>query len=67
MLIKEELLTMMTRADILMQEISDAAEECTATQVPAQNVVSALTAVHEFNKLLNEFVGAHSKDGTFIV
>lgn len=42
------------KADMIMSE-------------PAQNVISILTAAHEFNKILNEFTETCSKDGSFTI
>lgn len=66
-MLREELLRLLNRADMIMQEINDAIEVCEKIDVPIQNIISVLTAAHEFNKLLNEFTETHSRNGSFTI
>ncbi|RLG45573.1 MAG: hypothetical protein DRN81_01260 [Thermoproteota archaeon] len=65
-MLKQELKVLAETVDVVVQEINDSIEECGGVnQIPIQNAISLLTAVHEFNKKFNEFIEAHHRNGSF--
>jgi len=66
-MLKEELITLISRAEMISLELKDAVDECGKIDVPIENIISVLDSVQEFNAKLNKFIETHSRDGSFTI
>lgn len=66
-MLKEELITLIGKAEMISLELKDATDDCGKAHVPMENIIYVLESVQEFNAKLNKFIETHSRDGSFTI